>query len=95
MTKKRVLFGGNADSVAMATAFFSNREKFSIMFADDGPAAISNIRVMEPDLAILDLDLPKRGGDECCKTVRQPGSTATLIALMYSPEKLPGHRALS
>ena len=86
MNKKRVLVGGEADFVATAQDFFSNSEKFTVMIAEDGEAILAMLEE-KPDLAIVDIDLPKRRGDECCRAAKQAGlSPATLIALAVSTE---------
>ena len=87
MNKKRVLLGGEADFVSTGQDFFSNSEKFSVMVADDGDAMIAMLEE-KPDLAIIDIDLPGRRGDDCCRIAKQSGlSPATLIALAVSTEK--------
>ena len=87
MKKKRVLLGGGEEFVATAQGFFSNREKFTVMIADDGEAILAMLEE-KPDLAIVDIDLPKKRGDACCRAAKQSGlSPATLIALAVSTEK--------
>jgi len=87
MNKKRVLLGGDADFIATGQDFFSNSEKFTIMIAEDGEAMLAMLEE-KPDLAIVDIDLPKRRGDECCRAAKEGGlSPATLIALAVSTEK--------
>ena len=87
MTRKRVLLGMDADSVATAMNLFSNSEKFDIIVAHDGQEAAQGIMEETPDMAILDITLPKTGGDECCKKVKKaPISPKTLIVLMVSSE---------
>jgi uncharacterized protein (TIGR02266 family) len=87
MLKKRVLLGLDAESAATAMNFFSNREKFAVTFANDGRQAVRGIEEERPDLAILDIRLPKGGGDYCCKRSKQADlSPGTIIVLLVSTE---------
>jgi uncharacterized protein (TIGR02266 family) len=85
MAKKQILLGGDPSALSMPMVFFSNTDKFSVTTMHDGNEALRNIEEKKPDLAILDVNLDKKGGDECCKEVKQAGlSPATAIALMVS-----------
>jgi uncharacterized protein (TIGR02266 family) len=89
MTVKQVLIGGGAEFVATAGRFFSNTKKFNVLSAEDGEAIYRMLAKM-PDLALLDIDLPKKGGDVCCKAAKRAGlSPRTLFVLAASPES-PG-----
>ena len=82
MTKKRIVLGIDADSIPTAMNFFPNGEKFDVTVVHDGHEALRRISKDKPDLAILDIDLPKKGGDACCREVKEGGlSLATLIVL--------------
>lgn len=83
MTKKRILVGIDAESLPMVMEFFSNQEKFSVTVVHDGHDALRCIMEERLDLAVLDINLPKRGGDECCEAVKLANlAPATVIALM-------------
>jgi len=82
MTKKRILLGIDADSFPTVMNFFPNGKKFDVTVVHDGHEALRRITKDKPDMAIMDIDLPKKGGDECCREVKQGGlSSATLIVL--------------
>jgi CheY-like chemotaxis protein len=51
--------------------------------AHDGPTALEEIAELRPDVALLDIGLPRVNGFEVCRRVReQPwGSDVTMIAL--------------
>ncbi len=70
MRKKRILLGVDADALPMTREFFSNRKKFSVTEVYDGHDALRCIIEEKPDLAILDINLPKKGGDKCCEAVK-------------------------
>ncbi len=83
MRKKRILLGVDADALPMTTEFFSNRGKFNVTEVHDGHEALRCIMEEKPDLAILDVNLPKKRGDECCEAVKLGNlAPATVVALM-------------
>ena len=83
MKKKQVLLGVDALNIPTFSRFFANRDKFSVTIVDDGDEALRCITRKKPDIAILNLNLPKKGGDECCREVKKGVlSPGTLIVLM-------------
>ena len=53
----------------------------------DGPAAIEMIEALEPDFAILDLQMPTMTGVEVIRKLRADGCTAKLMILSISREE--------
>src|SRR5512139_681930 len=87
MPKKEILLGGDPNSLSLPMSFFSNSDKFSVTTVRDGHEALRILAEMKPDLAILDINLAERGGDECCKDVKEGGlSPATSMVLMICPQ---------
>jgi len=68
---------------------------YDVAEAIDGEIALERIRVLRPDLVLLDLKMPKLDGYQLCKTVKaDPNLRSTLIlvcsassSLGLSPEK--------
>ena len=50
----------------------------------DGAAAVAAVRAEEPDLAVLDVSMPVRGGLEACQQIRADGRFAALPVIMLS-----------
>ena len=87
MSKKQILLGGDPNALSLLMSFFSNTDKFSVTAVHDGHEALRVLAEMKPDLAILDINLAERGGDECCKDVKEGGlSPATSMVLMICLE---------
>jgi len=83
MPKKQILMGGDPDSLSLLMSFFSNTDKFGVTAVNNGHEALGALAEMKPDLAILDINLAERGGDECCKHVKKGClSPATSMVLM-------------
>jgi uncharacterized protein (TIGR02266 family) len=73
MVKKRILLGVDEILHHSMLDFFSNAEKFSVTVVSDGDEAFRCLLEEQPDLAILDVNLPGKGGDECCRAAKQTG----------------------
>ena len=56
-------------------------ESYEVLTATDGEAGYRIIREQKPDLIILDLMLPKLGGYEVCRKVRNEGVTTPILML--------------
>jgi DNA-binding NarL/FixJ family response regulator len=57
--------------------------------AEDGEAALAYIRRAEPDVAVLDVDMPKRGGFEVVRALQALNlHTAIVFLTMYKDEGL-------
>jgi uncharacterized protein (TIGR02266 family) len=83
MVKKRVLLGVDEILHPSILDFFSNIEKFNVTVVSDGDGAFRRLLEERPDLAILDVNLPGKGGDECCRDAKQAGlAPATPIVLL-------------
>lgn len=55
--------------------------------ASDGEAALQQLQEHRPDIAILDVDMPKKNGLEVAKAVQELGLTTSVIILtMYKDE---------
>ena len=57
--------------------------------ADDGEAALARIEELNPDVAVLDVNMPKLGGFDLLREIRKRGlSVAPIFLTMYSDEDL-------
>lgn len=54
---------------------------YEVIEADDGEAALTSIKQDTPDLAILDVVMPKMDGLEVCRTLRSSGNTIPVVLL--------------
>ncbi len=68
--KKDVLIIEDEKPIAEAEAIILE-EHFNVHYAYDGEEGLKKAKELKPDLIILDLMLPKRGGYDLCYTLRQ------------------------
>jgi DNA-binding response OmpR family regulator len=54
-------------------------EGYTVIEAEDGPAALHCFRRSKPDMIILDLMLPRLSGEEVCRAIRQESKTPIIM----------------
>ncbi|MGK5084635.1 response regulator transcription factor [Bdellovibrionota bacterium FG-1] len=67
--RKRVLVAGSLQAVRNLIEESLSPE-FVIFFADDGASAVETTRIQQPDIVLLNLDLPRMGGVALCESLR-------------------------
>ena len=60
---------------------------FNPIIARDGEAALKQVEERKPDLIVLDIMLPKIGGFEVCKRLKQQGNMTPIIILSAQGEE--------
>jgi two-component system, OmpR family, response regulator VanR len=78
----RVLVAEDEDRLADAVARGLRREGFAVDVAHEGDGALFKARVHPYDVLVLDRDLPRRHGDDVCRTLR--GERPDLKILMLT-----------
>jgi DNA-binding response OmpR family regulator len=68
--KKSILIIEDEINIANAQKLILGKE-FDVSMVHDGDSGIKKIKEMKPDLIVLDLMLPNRGGYDVCFSVRQ------------------------
>ncbi|MBV1878204.1 MAG: response regulator [Pseudomonadales bacterium] len=64
-------------------------EAVNISVANDGPAAINVAAEAQPDLILLDVQMPGMDGFEVCRALKQQPSTRDIPAVSYTHLTLP------
>jgi len=57
---------------------------FTVVEAGDGEAALRQARTCQPDLILLDVMLPNRGGESVLRALRQDPATASIPVIVMS-----------
>jgi DNA-binding response OmpR family regulator len=85
---------------AMAANLYKSaltRDGYSVEVAVDGEAGLAAIARSSPDLVLLDLMLPKVGGDEVLRRIRSTAATEALPVIItsnaYTSQRLEQLRA--
>lgn len=82
-TKKKILIIEDERNIADAEGMILG-DDYEISVAFDGNEGLSKVRTFEPDLIILDLMLPNRGGYDLCFTIRQDPHLSHIKILMVT-----------
>jgi two-component system alkaline phosphatase synthesis response regulator PhoP len=80
----KILIVDDEQDIVELLSYNLEKERFSIVKAYDGEAALGLVRSEKPDLMILDLMLPKMNGLDVCKAIRRNPETANLPIIMLT-----------
>jgi DNA-binding response OmpR family regulator len=72
--------------LADVLAFTLRREGFQVIQAHDGEAALVSWAAENPDLVVLDVNLPKLDGFRVCQRIRQQGDTPIVLLTVRGEE---------
>ena len=75
----RILVVDSDPAVANLTGRVLVRNGFNVVAAHDGVEALSRWEAEEPDLVLLEINLPKRNGFEVCEDIRRQASTPVVM----------------
>ena len=71
-----------------------NDERIDVVgLAHDGQEAIRLVDELEPDVVIMDIEMPRMDGIEATRRIRESGSTARVLVLTGSDSPLEAGRA--
>jgi DNA-binding response OmpR family regulator len=73
--------------LADVISFMLRKEGFAVIQAHDGAAGLERWVEDDPDLIILDVNLPKIGGFEVCRRIRAQSDTPVLMLTVRSEEE--------
>lgn len=74
-------------TLADVIAFTFKREGFEVILAEDGEAAYRRWQNDNPDLIILDVNLPKEDGFTVCKRIREQSDIPIILLTVRSDEE--------
>lgn len=72
--------------LADVLGFTLRREGFDVLYAADGAAAIECWQTYQPEMIILDVNMPKLDGFEVCKRIRAESNVPILLLTVRSEE---------
>ncbi|MBI5630062.1 MAG: response regulator transcription factor [Elusimicrobia bacterium] len=87
MSKAKILVVEDDRNIAKVLRYNLEKEGYAVVSCFDGEAGLEAFRKENPDLAILDLMLPKLNGFEFCKAARQ-GSRTPILMLTARKEEV-------
>ncbi len=83
MTRKVLLADDEEGILALVVATLKNEDRYHLLVARDGQEALMIARQQKPDLAMLDILMPRMDGDEVCRALKDDPATAqTTVVLL-------------
>ena len=80
---RRILIADDEPNMLLSLEFLMKRAGFEVTTATDGQAALDAIAEAPPDLALLDVLMPRKSGLEVCEAVRSnPAWNGVRIVLL-------------
>ena len=79
--KHRILIADDEDDLRTLLGDLLSGADYDVIYASDGEEAISQIRSQKPDLALLDIQMPRLNGIEVLKYINQNCPSLHVIML--------------
>ncbi len=84
MAKKILLVEDEENVLKLLSEIFGDLGDYRILYARDGEEALTIARADNPDIILLDIQLPKISGHEVCKLVKSDPAMSHTKVLMLS-----------
>jgi len=81
---KRVLIADDEPNILLSLEFLLQKAGYTVLVAGDGEDALRKAREEHPELAILDVMMPKKNGYEVCQALREDPSTSAMKIVMLT-----------
>ena len=84
MKRKKILLVDDSSTILMMEKFILRNHSYEIVTAADGEEGLRKALEHRPDLVLLDVIMPKMGGFEACRRMREEEATRTTPIIMVT-----------
>jgi DNA-binding response OmpR family regulator len=84
MKKKKILLVDDSSTILMMEKFILRNQAYEIVTASDGEEGVRKALEHRPDLVLLDVIMPKMGGFEACRRLREHDDTRATPIIMVT-----------
>ena len=84
MTKVALLADDEENILQLISATLGNDDRYTLVLARDGEEALRCAQQEQPDLAFLDVMMPKMDGFEVCRRLRSSDATAQVKVVLLT-----------
>ena len=84
MTKKILIVEDEEDIIELLSAIFDDFGDYEVLSARDGEEALKIAQVDNPDIILLDIQLPKLNGYKVCKLIKSDPAMSHIKVLLLS-----------
>lgn len=81
---KKVALVDDEPNILLSLEFLIKRAGYDVQTAEDGDAGLKLVKSWQPDLLILDVNMPKRDGFEVCQSLRGNPDVKELKIIMLT-----------
>lgn len=78
MAKKKIMIVDDEESLRELVTAIMEQEGYEIITAEDGDECLKKLKIVKPDLILLDMMMPGMSGREVCEKIRQDPKTKNL-----------------
>jgi len=91
--KRKVIIFEDNQNIQLLLKFFFQKRGFQVHVANDGEDAVSLAREHQPDLILMDVLMPGKGGVEACGDLRRAGIKTPIV--MLTSKSYPDDKAFA
>ena len=84
MTRKKILLVDDSNTILMMEKFILRNGPYDLVTAMDGEEAVRKASEQVPDLILLDVIMPKMGGFDACRLIRNNQNTQNIPIIMVT-----------
>ena len=84
MNRKKILLVDDSNTILMMEKFILRNDPYELVSATNGEEAVRKAAEQQPDLILLDVIMPKMGGFEACRLIRENELTRSIPVIMVT-----------
>jgi DNA-binding response OmpR family regulator len=84
MSRKKILLVDDSNTILMMEKFILRNGPYEIVTATNGEEGVRKASEHQPDLILLDVIMPKMGGFEACRLIRDAEETKSIPIIMVT-----------
>ncbi len=84
MKRKKILLVDDSNTILMMEKFILRNDPYELVSASNGEEAVLKAAEHQPDLILLDVIMPKMGGFEACRLIRENELTRSIPVIMVT-----------
>ena len=84
MKRKKILLVDDSNTILMMEKFILRNDPYELVSASNGEEAVLKAKEHQPDLILLDVIMPKMGGFEACRLIRENELTREIPVIMVT-----------
>ena len=84
MPRKKILLVDDSSTILMMEKFILRNDPYDFVTASNGEEAVEKAVSEQPDLILLDVIMPRMGGFEACRLIRDREATKHIPVIMVT-----------